>query len=84
MIKSIKWNFIQILAITEKNIKFCLNFKFNLKITYIIPLIGIVMPLILMGQIFIFEKKFGPWDDDNFIIYQFIAYNISLLRLMIT
>ncbi len=84
IIKEIKKNIIHIIAITEKNLKFKLRFKFNLIISYIYPVIGIIMPLILMGEIFNFKKKFGPWSTDNFIIYQFIAYNLILLKSMIS
>ncbi len=81
--KAIKRNIIQIFAITEKNIKFSLRFKFNLIISFITPLVGILMPLILMGKLFQFNNHFGPWTAENFIIYQFIAYNINLLMKMI-
>ena len=82
--KAIKKNINQIFAITEKNIKFKLRFKLNLLISYITPIIGIIMPLIIMGQLFILDNKYGPWSAENFIIYLFIAYNITLLRLTIT
>ncbi len=84
MKKAIKRNINQIFAITEKNIKFKLRFKFNLIISYITPIMGIIMPLILMGQLFNFKTKYGPWSAENFIIYQFVAYNITLLRSIIT
>ena len=81
--KAIKRNIIQIFAIAEKNIKFKLRFKFNLIISYINPVISIIVPLILMGHIFNFQDSVGPWSERNFIIYQFMAYNITLLRMMI-
>ncbi|MFX1328181.1 MAG: ABC transporter permease [Promethearchaeota archaeon] len=77
-------NISQIVAITEKNVKFSLRFKFNLIISFIIPIISIIMPLILMGRLFDFNTQYGPWSADNFIIYQFTAYNITLLRMIIT
>ncbi len=82
--KSIKKNLSQIYAITEKNIKFSLRFKFNLYISFVTPIISIIMPLILMGQLFSFNNRYGPWTEKNFIIYQFVAYNIMLLRRIIT
>ncbi len=82
--KAIKRNLNQIFAITEKNIKFNLRFKFNLIISFITPIITIIMPLILMGEIFHFKDKYGVWTSTNFIIYQFIAYNIILLKRLIT
>ena len=82
--KAIRKNMSQIFAITEKNIKFSLRFKFNLVISFITPIISIIMPLILMGQLFNFNNRFGPWSASNFIVYQFTAYNISLFKRIIT
>ena len=84
MKKDIKRNIAQIIAITDKNIKINTRYKFNLLISYITPIIGILMPLILMGQIFNLQDNVGLWTQNNFIIYQFIAYNIALLRKMIS
>lgn len=83
-LKTIKKNLSQILATTEKNIKFHLRFKLNLIITLTTPFVSIIIPLILMGQLFIFRDSFGIWTERNFIIYQFIAYNIILLKRIIS
>ncbi len=82
--KAIKRNIVQIVAITEKNLKFNLRFKSNIIMNYLIPMISIVIPLIVMGQIFQFRDTVGPWSEKNFIIYQLIAYNLTLSRVMIT
>ncbi len=82
--KTIKRNVVQIFAITEKNLKFGLRFKFNLLISYLTPIISIIMPLILMGTIFEFRGSVDLWDETNFIIYELIAYNIALLYRLIT
>jgi len=82
--KSIYQNIIHISAITEKNLKINLRFKFNLLISFITPIIYIIMPLILMGNIFDFRNTVGVWSAENFSIYQFIAYNIILLQRLVT
>ena len=82
--KVIRENLSQILAITEKNIKLRLRYKFTLVISYITTIISILTPLILMGNIFQFRNELGiggigSWTSNNFILYQFMAYNIMLL-----
>lgn len=78
--KTIKHNLSQILALTEKNIKLNFRFKFNILFTYITPIITILMPLIVMSKLFLYNSQFGPWTENNYFILQFIAYNIFLLR----
>jgi len=67
----IKKNVIQILALTEKNLKLSLRFKINFIIGLITPVITIAMPLIIMNRFF---------PEINLIIYQFIAYKIYLIK----
>ncbi|MFX0024316.1 MAG: ABC transporter permease [Candidatus Hermodarchaeota archaeon] len=76
-IKTIKENFSQILALTEKNIKLSLRYKIGLFLGYLNQIIAIFIPLIIMGNIFEFRVNIGLWTSGNFIIYQFIAHNIS-------
>lgn len=83
-IRSVKDNLSQILAITEKNIKLQTRFKFPIIFGLINPIISIVLPLILMGNLFQFNESFGPWTAENFIVYQFMAYHIILLRRIIS
>lgn len=78
--KIFRENLSQILAITEKNIRLQLRFKLNLIFSFITPVISLFIPLIVMGKIFTFSEQFGSWNEQNFIVYQFIAYNIYLLR----
>ncbi len=78
--KSIKHNLSQIFALTEKNIKLNLRFKYGIIFTYISPIVWILMPLIVLGQLFQFNDHFGSWTSENYFVYQFIAYNIFLLK----
>lgn len=75
--KTIKDNLSQILAMTEKNIKLSLRYKLGLVLGYINQIIAIFMPLIIMQNIFPTRPNLGFWTSGNFILYQFIAHNIS-------
>jgi len=79
-LKAVKDNLSQILALTEKNIKLQTRYKFHIIFAVINPIIALMIPLVLMGTLFRFNSQFGPWTAQNFIIYQFIAYQILLLR----
>ena len=76
-LKNAKDNLSQILALTEKNVKLALRYKIGLVLGYINQIIAIFMPLIIMQNIFAFKPTLGLWTSGNFILYQFIAYNIS-------
>jgi len=76
-LKSLKENISQIFAITEKNVKLSLRYKLGLILGYINQIIAIFMPLIIMQNIFAFRVTIGLWTSGNFILYQFIAHNIS-------
>lgn len=76
-LKIIRENLSQILALTEKNIKLSLRYKLGLVIGYINQIIAIFMPLIIMQNIFDVRTSLGVWTSGNFILYQFIAHNIS-------
>ena len=67
----IRKNITQILALTEKNVKLSLRFKINFIIGLITPVITIAMPLIIMNRFF---------PGINLIVYQFIAYQVFLMR----
>ncbi|MFX1391978.1 MAG: ABC transporter permease [Promethearchaeota archaeon] len=75
----IKNNFSQIIALTEKDLKVSTRLKIPLLLSFISPVLGIIMPLIIMGKIFSFNEELGPWNAGNFLVYQFTATNISLL-----
>jgi len=81
--KTIKRGIPKVLAITEKNLKLNMRVKYNLIISFILPVIGLIMPIILMDKFFTFNDNFGPWTRDNFLVYQFIALNIMLLQRII-
>ncbi|MHA1395007.1 MAG: hypothetical protein ACTSRZ_15990 [Promethearchaeota archaeon] len=68
---------------TEKNIKLLIRFKLNVIINFFTPFIGILLPIIVMGKFFEYNYEFGPWTRDNFLVFQFLAYNISLLMELI-
>ncbi len=80
ILKSLKYNFSKIIAITEKNIKLGLRFKYALIIGFVTPIIGIILPLVIMGVFFETRESIGPWNAQNIFLYQFIAYQILLLR----
>lgn len=81
--KMIKDNCSIIFALTEKNIRLRFRYKGALLFSYLLPLVGILMPLIVMAQIFEFSDRFGPWTAENYYIFLFVAYNINLLRQII-
>jgi len=78
--EQIKRNIIQILAITEKNYKISIRYKFSLVFSYVSPLISFIFPFIIMGSLFSFQENYGPWNAENYVIYIFIGYNILLLE----
>lgn len=75
----IKLQFFQIFAITEKNLNLRLRFKFQIIISFIRPIIGIAMPLIVLGRFFDLNTEFGPWNESNYMVFQFLAYQIFLI-----
>ena len=79
MLESVKEDFSQIFAIAGKNVKMTLRFKLNLILSLLNPLLGIVMPLIILGTLFTFTENFGPWNKENFVVYQFTTYQIMLI-----
>ncbi|MHA1756285.1 MAG: ABC transporter permease [Promethearchaeota archaeon] len=73
-------NLFQIFAIVEKELRIKLLLKFNLIISFISPVIGIILPIILMERFFDFNSQFGIWSENNYLLFPFIAYNINLLK----
>ena len=41
------------------------------------------MPIIILGKFFASNTEFGPWNANNFLIFQFTAYQIYLIRNLI-
>lgn len=74
-----KDNLYQIYALIVRDIELQLRFKYTIIFSFISPIIYIFMPIIIMSQFFELNVRFGPWTQENYLIYQFIAYNIYLL-----
>ena len=79
LIKGLKNNASQIFAVTEKNVRLASRHKLPLILTFITPMLGIILPIIVLGKILTFTDNFGPWDDGNFLVYQFTAYQLLIL-----
>ena len=75
----IKDNGNQILAIAEKNLKLSLRFKAPLVLRFFLPIFTILMPLIIMGQLFSFREEFGPWNETNYFVFQFVASQLYII-----
>lgn len=74
-----KDNLAQIAAVSEKEIKLMTRFKVPVILSFILPFINLIMPLIIMGQIFAFRENFGAWTPENFFVFQVIAYQLTLI-----
>lgn len=83
-LKSIKNDFVQIFALTEKDLKLQMRFKLFFFLNLFTPTITILLPLILMSLLFKTNAEFGVWTAENFFVYQFIAYNIFLMNGLVT
>ena len=70
----------QIIALTEKNIKIKIRFKATVIISFVLPIISLLMPLIIMTKFFSFNEGLGPWNQRNFFIFVFMAYHLMLLK----
>ncbi|KKL10683.1 hypothetical protein LCGC14_2553360 [marine sediment metagenome] len=75
-----KYNFSRIFTIAEKNVKIQLRFKFNLYSTIIFPFLPIIMSIIVLMRFFGEGVTFGQWNDTNYLVFLFTAFNIELLR----
>ena len=79
IIQSLVQNLSQIVSLTEKDIKLRLRYKASILFSFINPIISIILPIIIMGQFFQHNANFGPWTKDNYLVFLFMAYNITLL-----
>ena len=79
-IKFYKRHLSKIYSIAEKNVKIQLRFKFNLYSTIIFPFLPIFMSSIVLLRFFGEGITFGKWDDTNYLVFLFTAFNIELLR----
>ena len=74
----LKDNLNQIFAIAEKNVKLRLRVKSAFIMSFITPFLNIIMPLIILWQLFTFTEGFGPWNNSNFVIFQITAYHLLI------
>ena len=79
----IKTGITQTLAITEINIKLDLRFKGTLIISYIRPIVTILMPLIIFSRFLEYNSSIGPWTHSTFLVFLYTAYEISILQTLI-
>lgn len=70
-------------AISEKNIKMQLRFKYSLIVGYITPILSILMPFFIFGKLFENSIDIDPWNAHNAPIFILISYNILLMRRMV-
>lgn len=78
-----KYNFSRIFTIAEKNVKIQLRFKFNLIYSVLSPFLPIIMSFFVLLRFFIVDITFGQWDDTNYLVFLYTAFNIELLRRII-
>ncbi|MBA7545887.1 hypothetical protein ES705_38267 [subsurface metagenome] len=74
-----KYHISRVFTIAEKNVKVQIRFKFNLIYSIINPFFLIFLSLIILSKFFDMGAQFGRWDENNYYIFLFIAYNIELL-----
>ncbi len=79
IIKKIKDDLYQIFAVTEKDLKLSTRFKLPIIMSFITPILNLLLPLIILGQIFTFSDNFGLWDSQNFALYIMTSYQISIM-----
>ncbi|MEE9379080.1 MAG: ABC transporter permease [Candidatus Lokiarchaeia archaeon] len=70
-------------AIVEKNIQMRMRFKYKTILSYITPILTILITVIIMDKFFDYNIKFDPWTSENYMVFVFIGYNILLMRGMI-
>ncbi|MFO8017723.1 MAG: ABC transporter permease [Promethearchaeia archaeon] len=76
----LKDNLSQIYALTEKNVKLHLRFKYRVIFGYISPLVTILLPLIIFDKLFQFTGSLGPWTPTTYAVFLATAYNLNLLK----
>lgn len=74
---------LQIFALVEKNLRLSLRFKFNVFMSFLMPIISIAMPLIILGKFFTLNAEFGPWNESTYMVFQLLAYQILLMKVLI-
>lgn len=79
IIKKIKDDLNQIFAVIEKDLKLSTRFKLPIIMRFITPILNLILPLIILGQIFTFSENFGPWNSQNFALYVMTSYQINIM-----
>ena len=78
-LKTIRENFSQIYSIAEKHIKLKLRYKVPFILSLVFPIVSILMPIFVLNKFFEFNAQFGSWNENNYYVYLFLAYNIYLI-----
>ncbi|MGV9206046.1 MAG: ABC transporter permease [Promethearchaeia archaeon] len=76
----LKDNLSQIYALTEKNVKLSLRFKYQVVFGYISPVVTILLPLIIFEKLFNLTGSLGPWTPTTYAVFLATAYNLNLLK----
>lgn len=74
--------FSKIIAIAEKDTLMLFRFKYGVILSFITPLISILIPIIVFGKVFEYTSNFGSWTPENYMLFIFTGYCILLLRRM--
>jgi ABC-type polysaccharide/polyol phosphate export permease len=77
----LKLNIIQILSISEKELKLHLRYGFNFALQFIKPLISIFIPYIILTKIFSLSEAFyfDYYTAYNFLLFLLIAFSINYM-----
>lgn len=74
--------FSKTIAIAEKDTLMIFRFKYGVILSFITPLISILIPVIVFGKVFEYTSNFGSWTPANYLLFIFTGYCILLLRRM--
>ena len=66
---------LKVIAITEKDTFMLFRFKYGVILSFITPIISILIPIFVFGKIFEFSTQFGPWNAENYIVFIFTTLN---------
>ncbi len=78
IINRIKDELYQIRAVIEKELKLTTRYKLPVVLRFLVPILNLILPLIVLGQIFTFSET-GDWDSQNFMLYVMTTYQISIM-----
>lgn len=74
--------FSKTIAIAEKDTLMLFRFKYGVILSFITPLISILIPIIVFGKVFEYTSNFGSWIPENYMLFIFTGYCILILRRM--